>query len=574
MCFMMRTLQQNAESIYEYRKDLSFMKPHVVVTQAPAMDFRTDYVALPKNYGTEEYYSREDVRAIYQTVFKNLDELDAQTHFSQKFASCERLFIKPNLVSVYHKSGMKDMDYPESTDPRVFDAIIAYLKRINQNIVITESSGKPMPTRNSFKVSGYDRIAKHHHTGLVALETCPVVRYMLPKAEVMKEVYIPQIYQDIIDGKACYVSVPKLKTNIYTGVTLGFKNAMGAIPYALRERNHSYYINKKLADLLYLFKPDLIIIDGIIGGEGNTPAPVDPVDTHVIVSGTDPVATDKTATRIMGIDPETIPLMIEATRRGFESPDVTISVDPLPEFSFRRANPSLMADDFHEFFPNVLVLAGHNLPHAPKVSSLSEVTPELARQLETSCDGGCLNALRSGYEYVIYAPKQNREIPLVIIVGGGITIDGIRYWFDRDGTPYSEAQIRAMKDPILTLGNCASVLNDIAAHTTPGCCSPSACMLAATGSMKIPFPLLSLQNKSLMHFGVSALMMVGSRIWSSLCGKWIDCPSEHMDKIYPIPQLSKEEMEKDYILWPLPPMDFKTRMKLVKDQLKIMKLKY
>ena len=61
----------------------------------------------------------------------------------------------------------------------------------------------------------------------------------------------------------------KLKTNIYTGVTLGFKNAMGAIPYALRERNHNYYINKKLADLLYLFKPDLVIIDGIIGGEGN-----------------------------------------------------------------------------------------------------------------------------------------------------------------------------------------------------------------------------------------------------------------------------------------------------------------
>ena len=137
---------------------------------------------------------------------------------------------------------MKDCDYPESTDPRVFDAIIAYLKRIQKNIVITESSGKPMPTRNSFKVSGFDRIARYHKTGLVALETCPVVRYLLPKAEVMKEVYIPEIYKDIIDGKACYVSVPKLKTNLYTGVTLGFKNAMGAIPYALRERNHNYYI--------------------------------------------------------------------------------------------------------------------------------------------------------------------------------------------------------------------------------------------------------------------------------------------------------------------------------------------
>lgn len=548
------------------------MKPHVVVTKAPSMDFRTDYVALPKNYGSKEYLERADVKAIYETVFKNLDMLDAETGFSKKFAECERLYIKPNLVSVYHKAGMKDSDYPESTDPRVFDAVIAYMKRIQKNIVITESSGKPMPTRNSFKVSGFDSIARYHGTGLVALETCPVVRYMLPKAEVMKEVYIPEIYKDIVDGKACYMSVPKLKTNIYTGVTLGFKNAMGAIPYALRERNHSYYINKKLADLLYLFKPDVILIDGIIGGEGNTPAPVDPVDTHVIISGTDAVGTDKVATRIMGIDPDTIPLITEAQKRGFESPDLTISGDEIPTFKFRRANPSLMDDGFHEVFPNVLALAGHNLPHAPKITSLDEVTPEIARKLEIACDGGCLNALRSGYEYVIYAPEKNTKHPLIVIIGGGVMIDGKRYWFDRDGKAYEESEIRAMKDPILTVGNCASNMDDVAKYTTPGCCSPSKHMLAATASMKIPFPLLSLKNKSFAHFGMSAVLMVGSRAMSCLKGKWIDCPSEHKDEIYPIPKLSDEQMSLDYVPWPLPKMDWKTRMKMFMDQISILKL--
>ena len=337
------------------------MNPHVVITTASPMDLRKDYVALPKNYGTKEYFNREDIKEIYRIVYKNLDELDAATGFSKKLAACERLFIKPNLVAVYHQSGMKDCDYPESTDPRVFDAIISYLKRIQKNIVITESSGKPMPTRNCFKVAGYDRIARYHHTGLVALETCPVVRYLLPKAEVMKEIYIPEIYQDIINGKACYVSVPKLKTNIYTGVTLGFKNAMGSIPYALRERNHNYYINKKLADILYLFQPDLVIIDGIIGGEGNTPAPVDPVDSHVLISGTDSVATDRIATKIMGIDPDKISLITEAEKRGFGSPDVTVSGDQMPVFSFRRANPSLMDDEIHRQLPNMLALAGHTL---------------------------------------------------------------------------------------------------------------------------------------------------------------------------------------------------------------------
>lgn len=542
------------------------MKPHVVVTSAPSMDYRTDYVALPDNYGTEEYFSRKDIQEIYHTVYRNLDELDKETGFSKKFASCERLFVKPNLVSVYHNSGMKDVDYPESTDPRVFDAVIAYLKQIQKNIVITESSGKPMPTRNSFKVAGYDRIARYHKTGLVALELEPVVRYMLPKAEVMKEVYIPELYKDIVDGKACYVSVPKLKTNIYTGVTLGFKNAMGTIPYSLRERNHNYYINKKLADLLYLFQPDLIIIDGIIGGEGNTPAPVDPVDSHLIISGTDAVRTDEIATRIMGIDPDQISLITEAKKRGFGSPDVTISGDPIPTFSFRRANPSLMADDFHNYFPNILVLAGHCLPHAPKVSSIEEVTPELARKIELACDGGCINALRSGFEYVVYAPKQNRETPLVIIVGGGITIDGTKYWFDRDGKAYDEATIRQMKEPILTVGNCASNMNDAATYATPGCCAPSQHMIAACSAMHIPFPILSLQNKSFAHFGINAVHMVCSRAWKSLRGKWVDCPSEHKDQIYPIPEIPEDKKDLDYIYWPLPKMNMKTRLKLFCDQ--------
>ena len=548
------------------------MKPHIVITNAPDMDFRQDYVALPKDYGTDAYFSRKDVKEIYHTVYRNLDILDKQTGFSAKFAACERLYVKPNLVSVYHKSGMKDSDYPESTDPRVFDAVISYLKQFQKNIVITESSGKPMPTRTSFKVAGYDRIARYHHTGLVALETCPVVRYLIPKAEVMKEVYIPEIYKDIINKKACYVSVPKLKTNIYTGVTLGFKNAMGTIPYALRERNHNYYINKKLADLLYLLKPDLTVIDGIIGGEGNTPAPVDPVDSHVIISGTDPVGTDEAATRIMGIDPDTIPLITEAKRRGFGTENVEISGDVPPVFSFRRANPSMMDDEFHRQFPNVLTLAGHCLPHAPKVSALSDVTPEVARQLERACDGGCLNALRSGFDYVIYAPEKNTKLPLVVIIGGGIVIDGKRYWFDRDGKPYEEAQIRAMKEPVLTLGNCAAVLDDIARYKTPGCCSPSTCMLAATAAMKIPFPLLSAKNESFVNTGINVVRMVVKRAWYCLRGKWIDCPSEHKDQIYPVPPIPDDKKNLDYFPWPLPKMNLKMRLKLFKDQWKILKM--
>lgn len=110
-----------------------------------------------------------------------------------------RAVIKPNLVSVYHHSGLAGTDYPESTDPRVLDAVVEWVLRFQPNVLIAESSGKPMPTRTSFRLSGVEQIVKFRKTGLVALETCPVRRYLLPKARVMKEVLIPEPFEDVAE---------------------------------------------------------------------------------------------------------------------------------------------------------------------------------------------------------------------------------------------------------------------------------------------------------------------------------------------------------------------------------------
>lgn len=200
------------------------------------------------------------------------------------------------------------------------------------------------------------------------------------------------------------------------------------------------------------------------------------------------------------------------------------------------------------------------------------MTPQLARQLESACRGGCLAALRSGFEYVIYAPKKDQSRALAILVGQGVPIGGETYWFDRDGKPYTEADIRRLDLPLLTLGNCAQALSDRAKWNAPGCCSPSACMLAATAAMGIPFPLLSLKNKWFFHFGFQAVRMVLVRAALSLRGVWVDCPSTHVDQIYPAREPTEAERQQDFVPWPLPPMDWRTRRKLMADQLRILKL--
>lgn len=547
-------------------------KSVVVLKDAPKMNYLNDFVALPSNYGTYDYFKREDVKAIRETVFAALDELDARTHFSKELEGNRRVLIKPNLVNVYHDAGYKDKDYPETTDPRVFEAVVAYIKKHTGNIAIIESSGKPFPATASFKIAGYDKIAKYYNTELVALERQPAVRYMLPKAEVMKEVFLPEILDEVVRGDSYYISVPKMKTNLYTGVTLGFKNAMGTIPYFLRERNHTYLINKKLTDLLYLFKPNLTVIDGIIGGEGNTPAPVDPVEVGMIVASNQSVEADRITTYMMGFDPAKNKLICEADARGFNDPNVEIVGTPRVT-PFRPAIASVMADEFHKTFPNVLGLAGHTLNDAPKVTDKNAVTPEIALQLEQACTGGCLSSICMGFDCNNYAPNPKYDVEVAIIMGSGVEIDGERYWFDRDGKPYSKQDIINLPMKKMAMGKCTGEdMIDIANYKIKGCCDPAECLSATSNACGILTPQLNpLRNKTLVSIAVPEMLgTVKYKTSWILKGRHVDCPRAHEDKIYGIPELSDEDMKKDYIPWPLPKLAGEAKKQALLDQLNLL----
>jgi len=546
------------------------MKPksYVIIKDAPEMDYMRDYVVLPKNYGTPTYFNREDIKAIRDTVYRALDELDERCRFSEQLKNNRHVLIKPNLVSVYHDSGFDERDYPETTDPRVFEAVVSYIRQYTSRISIVESSGKPMPTPVSFRVAGYDRIAKYYGTQLIPLEQQPVVRYMLPKAEVMKEVYLPEILDEVVRGEAFYISVPKMKTNLYTGVTLGFKNAMGTIPYFLRERNHNHAINKKLADLLYLFKPDLTVIDGIIGGEGNTPAPVDPVRVGMIVCGNNSVEVDRITTYMMGFDPEQNQLMQEAVRRGFNDPDVEI-IGNVRVTKFRPAIASLMDEKTKQDFPNLLALAGRTNHDAPEVTDINAVTPEMVFQIEQACSGGCLAATKSGLDYYNFKAKARRDFSLCIIAGPGIVIDGRRWWFDRHGKPYSEQDIATLPMKKMAMGSCAETAKHLADYHATGCCDPAKCMSVVCKAAGVTMPIMSLRNKNLLRLVAGMVKTVAVRRKHIKNGRWVDCPHAHEDKIFELPELSKEDMEKDYIEWPLPVMSREEKKQQLRDQYKI-----
>jgi len=112
------------------------------------------------------------------------------------------------------------------------------------------------------------------------------------------------------------VSMPKLKTHHWAGVTLSLKNMFGIVPGSCygwpKNILHWAGINRALLDINSTVRPDFAIVDGVVGMEGNGPIQGTPKPCGVLVVGDDPVAVDATCARIMDLVPERIGYLKQA----------------------------------------------------------------------------------------------------------------------------------------------------------------------------------------------------------------------------------------------------------------------
>jgi uncharacterized protein (DUF362 family) len=115
------------------------------------------------------------------------------------------------------------------------------------------------------------------------------------------------------------VSLPKMKTHHWAGVTLAMKNLFGVMPgvYYGWPKNvlHHAGIADSILDINAAVRPHLAIVDGIIGMEGDGPIMGQPRHAGVLVMGTNLPAVDATAARLMGINPWRVPYLAQASGR-------------------------------------------------------------------------------------------------------------------------------------------------------------------------------------------------------------------------------------------------------------------
>ena len=118
------------------------------------------------------------------------------------------------------------------------------------------------------------------------------------------------------------VSMPKMKTHHWAGVTLSMKNFFGVMPGIVygwpKNVLHHAGIDGSIVDINAAVRPHLAIVDGIVGMEGDGPIMGTPRNAGLLVMGTNLPAVDATAARLMKIEPSRVAHLASAS--GFLGP--------------------------------------------------------------------------------------------------------------------------------------------------------------------------------------------------------------------------------------------------------------
>jgi uncharacterized protein (DUF362 family) len=131
----------------------------------------------------------------------------------------------------------------------------------------------------------------------------------------LRQLYLPEA----LFNADLLVSMPKLKTHHWAGVTLSLKNMFGVVPGSVygwpKNALHWAGIHGSILDInSSLPIPQFAIVDGIVGMEGNGPIQGQAKQSGVLILGEDLVAVDGTAARLMKIEPRKIEYLEQADR--------------------------------------------------------------------------------------------------------------------------------------------------------------------------------------------------------------------------------------------------------------------
>jgi uncharacterized protein (DUF362 family) len=139
------------------------------------------------------------------------------------------------------------------------------------------------------------------------------------------------------------INLPKVKSHVQLVLTLGTKNLFGCVPGKMKAWWHmeagknANRFGEMLVETARAINPNLTIIDGIIGHEGNGPSGGEPRNLGILGASADVFALDRAFATILNVSPQDIPTVAASLRLGL--------VGELTEIDFPLLHPEILQID-------------------------------------------------------------------------------------------------------------------------------------------------------------------------------------------------------------------------------------
>ncbi len=224
----------------------------------------------------------------------------------------DEVLVKPNFLSSSNQVASSHVDALRG----VLDFLVQ-LPNAPKHVIVAEGANEEY-SGEAFANFGYDKVIEEYPFSIELVDLHQTTEWVeTPVVQADRTESTVRIPASVLNSP-CTISLAVAKTHDACVVTLALKNMiMGTMCKADRVHMHGCtahadrvladevrVLNVNLARLAKLVKPDIAVIDGTVGLQGNGPGGTDGVDFGVVAASADVFAADAVMAKAMGFDPD------------------------------------------------------------------------------------------------------------------------------------------------------------------------------------------------------------------------------------------------------------------------------
>lgn len=327
-----------------------------------------------------------DSKIIKEKVLSSINQLGGIEKFIQKG---NKVLLKPNMLT------NTPPEKAVTTHPEVVRAV-AEIALEAGGIVSIGDSPAILDIQKCAKSNGILKVCEDLNIPLAPFDETVFVDVPIKSDYKRLEIARPVWESDVI------INLPKVKTHVYMYLTLAIKNCFGIVKGIKKSKWHieagknTEQFSKMLLSCWQAMNPNLTVVDGIIGMEGDGPQGGEPRKLNFLMVGSDCAAIDRIICEILKFDVNKFPVikLAEAMKLGETNlSDIEILGEQLNSFDI----PNFKTPGRYPALPQILFKYVRD-----HVTDIPVINQKKCR----AC-GNCIKICPAGAISLIESPKRH-----------------------------------------------------------------------------------------------------------------------------------------------------------------------